>query len=160
MDNVADKCNGNADTAGKSSMKRDVARTMIAPITSGHRFLKRLTRRAQGMTLNDWIARYEAKTEPFKLEDGYRLHYEPDNGFVTYKAAGDYLILDHCCSDSMDWIHDTSRKLAIKSGCHFLWTQTMRNPVAFCRHSHAHLDVEQSGYRRNGIFYWVFEERI
>jgi hypothetical protein len=112
------------------------------------------------MTLKKWIARYEAKTEPYKLEDGYKLYYEPDNGFITYKVEGDYLILDHCCVDHMDWAHAIARKIALEHGCHYIWTQTMRNPVAFCRHSHGHLRVDQSGYRHNGIFYWVFEERI
>ena len=112
------------------------------------------------MTMGEWVTIYEKKTEPYVLESGYHVYFDPDRGFLTYLIDGDILVLDHCCSDHMEWIHDSAKRIARDKGCHFLWTQTMRSPAAFCRHSHAHLDVEQSGYRKNGIFYWVFEERI
>ena len=112
------------------------------------------------MTMDEWVAVYEKKTELYVLEPGCKVCFDPDRGFLTYLIDGDMLMLDHCCSDHMEWIHETAKHIAVDNGCHFLWTQTMRNPVAFCRHSHVHLNVEQSGYRRNGIFYWVFEERI
>ena len=112
------------------------------------------------MTMGEWVTIYEKKTEPYVLEPDCHVYFDPDCGFLTYLINGDILVLDHCCSDHMEWIHDAAKRIARDKGCHFLRTRTMRSPAAFCRHSHAHLDVEQSGYRRNGIFYWVFEERI
>ena len=109
---------------------------------------------------NEWVRRYESRTEPYGLEPGFTLYFEPDNGFLTYAVLGDCLVLDHTCCERMDWAHAIAKRLATENRCHFIVTQTMRNPAAFCRHSHGHLDIEKSGYRKNGIWYWVFEERI
>jgi len=113
------------------------------------------------MTLRDYIRAYEAKTEPFVLEEDYTLLYAPHKGFITYKVAGDALILDHCCTvNDIHWIQRKGREVAREHHCRWLVTQTMRSPRAFLRQTHAHLDLTLSGYRPNGIWYWVFIEEV
>lgn len=114
------------------------------------------------MTLNEWIARYEDKAERYVPEEGSTRFFEPEHGFMDYIIKNEAIIVDHTCTNDIHYMHDKAREIGRAHGCTTLYTSTYRSPKAYMRlnvkDSVGGLDLRQSGYRKNGKFYWVFEE--
>lgn len=113
------------------------------------------------MTFNEWKEKYEARCEEYVLLPGFECYFEPERGFMCWgieqHGEDKYFIIDHTCTNDMDAYHKIAHDLAVKHGCKYMTTQTIRSPKAYVRKSGgAHLDLKLSGFRPNGKWYWVF----
>ncbi len=116
------------------------------------------------MTFSDWVAKYEKKAEDFEILPGFEVYFEADKGFMVYGIEDGKIIIDHTCCNDIHYFKEKARELGRRNHCSLLWLQTFRNPRAYYRLAHttdpSWLNLEASGWRPNGKFYWVFEERI
>ena len=112
------------------------------------------------MELDQWIKKYEAKTEPFFIPDGFSLWFEPDKGFFLWRKIDKAFCIDAFCTNDIRYLQQKANDIGKFMGCTFLSTQTLHNPAAFRRLTKADLNLALSGVRSNGRMYWVFEKTI
>lgn len=112
------------------------------------------------MKLSEWIKKYEKEAEPFALGDGFKIHFEPDKGFFCWRIKDGVFEVDHTCTDDIRYFRDLTYKMTKDNGCKALHVMTMRNPAAYIRCNHLHLNLKLSGYRPNGNWYWCFEKFV
>ena len=114
------------------------------------------------MTKSEWIKKYEDKAEPYyELEpEGYTELFDPEKGYLYYKIEGNCITIGHCCTNDMYYWEKRVQEIANKYGCTTIKTITMRNPRAYIRMTGAHLDLINSGYRPNGLWYWAMERGV
>lgn len=111
--------------------------------------------------LNEYIAVYERKAEPYEDMPGYTMEHDDEYGFFSWKKDGDILDIGHTCGD-MRKIHQRIMWRAKGLDCYRVTTRTPRNPAAYLRRCHmlgidAHLNLKKSGYLGNGRWYWFME---
>jgi hypothetical protein len=110
------------------------------------------------MTRTEWIEKYQKKAETFYEDPDFKEIYVPDKGFMCYKFDDDgTLHLGHTCTNDMEYWRKVAYDLARKQGNGRIKTITMRNPAAYIKMTGTHLDLSDSGYRPNGIWYWAME---
>ena len=112
------------------------------------------------MTLEDWIKKYEAKTEPFFIPEGFSCWFEPDKGFFLWKKTGEAFEVDACCTNDIKFLLKRMNAMARRINCKILITQTLHNPKAFARLMKAQVNLSLSGIRDNGRMYWVFMKGV
>ena len=112
------------------------------------------------MKMQEWVLKYEAKAEPFALEDGFQLFLDESKGFLCWKVVDDVLYIDHTSTDDQAWMHEKIRELGKEHGCRMALTYTFRDPRAYVRLTGAHVDLSESRWMRNGRFYWAFTEDL
>lgn len=112
------------------------------------------------MTLDEWIKKYEQKSEEFHLLPGFVIYFEPDKGFFCWHVWRDVFEVDHTCTNDVMHMFDVANTMAKKRGCSLMRTATKRDPAAYMRLTKAKINVPLSGIRPNGEFYWVFEKGV
>lgn len=112
------------------------------------------------MKLEDWITKYEKEAEKFELLLGFSVYYEPDKGFICWRAFKNILEIDHTCTNDIKWADAKCVELAKQHHCNILRTATKRNPSAYMRFTKATPNLSLSGVRPNGFMYWVFERPV
>lgn len=112
------------------------------------------------MKMQEWVLKYEAKAEPFALEDGFQLFLDESKGFLCWKVVGNVLVIDHCSTDDIAWVHEKIREIGREHGCRVAITYTFRNPRAYVRLAGAHIDLSESKWMKNGRFYWALTEDL
>jgi hypothetical protein len=112
------------------------------------------------ITLQDWITKYEQEAEKLIIIPGFQCHYEPDKGFFYWAVVGDVFEIDHTCTNDITWAHDTAMQMAKVRLCRLLRTATHRNPAAYMRLTKGTPNLQFSGIRPNGKFYWVFDKIV
>lgn len=112
------------------------------------------------MTLDEWIAKYEGKAEKYERLENAQRYFVPEHGFMDYVIENGSIIVDHTCTDDIHYMHQKAREIGKENGCTSLFVSTHRNPKAYLRLNKfaGTLNLQLSGYRPNGKFYWFFEE--
>lgn len=112
------------------------------------------------MKMQGWVRKYEAKAEPFILEDGFQVFFDEGKGFLCWKVEWDVLYIDHTSTNDQAWMHEKIRDIGREHGCRMAMTYTFRNPKAYVRLTGAHLSLKDSKHMKNGKFYWAFTEDL
>lgn len=107
-----------------------------------------------------WIKKYESKTEPFSIPNGFSTFFNPDKGFFLYKAVGLILHIDATSTNDIKYMLREMNRIAKENGCKVYAAQTMRNPVAFMKLTGSNPCFDLAGTRANGKFYWVFARKV
>ena len=112
------------------------------------------------MTLQQWITKYEQKSEKFILLPGFTIFYNPERGFFCWRVFENVFEIDHTCTNDIYYCYQTANDLAKKHHCQLIRTQTFRDPASYMRLTKSKINLSLSGIRPNEKMYWVFEKEV